>query len=222
MNKAEYAKALDNKWKEYKTGIISNDDFQAQAIIFYDKYLASKHLKDGDLDIFKKILHEAKNLYGLAKDNYYLKKINITDYIWERGLAIGKGISWYDFKMVELGLGAELLPKKDREHFSWKSLKIERQIFPDRLRSPYNMTLCPKENELSAIQTLRVFFELIDFYNQKHVPTLKRDWNIRDGSWVELDAEAEAFDLPYLDIEVTARERAQFERWRDGTGGLGE
>ena len=218
MKRADDIDLLNVKWKEYKAGTIARQEFDDFSVILFDRYLAAKHLKDGSLDIFKKLLHEAKDKYGIAKDNYYLGRINITRYIWDRGLAVGKGVSWFDFKIVELGLGTELLPKKDREHFSWKSLKIEREIMPDRLINPDNINNCPKENESAAAQTLIVFFELIDFYNKNYVPSLEKNWKVRDLAWIDIPGEADAFDKPYLDVTVTPRERLQYEQWRDGIG----
>ncbi len=216
MNAIEYARSLNQEWQKFKRGLISREQYGINAKDLFEQFLTTKHLENGDLDIFREIIREAKNKYAKAKDDYYLKRIEITEYIHRRGLRKGAGVGWYDYRLVQLGLAKELLPVKHREDFSWKSLKIERRIFPDRLRSPDNLTDCPPENELAATQTMYVFLELIDFYNHNYVPTFPRKLKLRDHAWIELPGEEESFDKPYLNIVVTPAERRQFERWRNG------
>lgn len=219
MNKREYRTAINRAYHRFKRGEITREEFEIRSDRHYEHFLAQEHLRNGNTRIFKKLLRKAKNRYAIAKDRYYLREINIEQYIWRRGLEIGMGIGFYDSRLVELGLGDRLLRTVARENFSWKSLKVEQEVFPPSLRSPDNITICPPENALAAQQTMYVFLELADHYNKNHVPSLASDWIIRDLGWLELPEEFDAYSVPpYLEINITPAERRKFERWRDGLG----
>jgi len=220
MNRKEYRRRINKSYHRFNRGEITKEEFEIRTDRHYEEFLAQEHLRNNkNRRIFKKLLLKAKNRYGLAKDRYYLKEINIQQYIWRRGLRIGQGLGLYDSRLVELGLGDRLLRTVARENFSWKSLKVEQEIFPPSLRSPDNIVTCPPENALAAQQTMYVFLELADHYNKNHVPSLASDWIIRDPSWVVINEEIDAYSVPpYLEINVTPAERRKFERWRDGLG----
>ncbi len=215
----EYRHAIRRAWRRFKDGLITKEEYENRTDRHFEEFLAQDHLRNGNLHIFKKLIHKAKNRYALAKDRYYYKDINVEQYIWRRGLDIGKGIGVYDARLVELGLGTELLPTDKREEFSWKSLKVEREIFPPSMRDPDNFYNCPPENTLSAQVTMYVFLELMDYYNQNYVPSLEYDWIIRDMAWIELPEEIDAYEVPpYLEIIVPPPMVAHFEKLRDGGG----
>lgn len=212
----KFREEKDKHWRRFKKGQISREKYEELSLGIWEKHLAEKHLEDGSLDIFKKLIHEAKIRYAEAKDNYYLGRISIKEYIHKRGLRRGEGVGWYDHKLVELGLGTQLLPTDKREEFSWRSLKIERKLMPDSCIDPNSNKICAPENEKAAAETMLLFLELIDYYNQNYVPSLKDNWRIRDPAWVQLEKEKEAYEKPYSNVRVTDKEREQFERMRDG------
>ncbi len=216
----EYRDALNLSWRRFKDGHITKEEFENRSDRHFEDFLAQEHLRDNsNRRIFRKIIHKAKNRYALAKDRYYYKDINVQQYIWNRGLEIGMGIGLYDSRLVELGLGTQLLPTAERELFSWESLKLERDYYPPSLRDPDNFHNCPPENAISAGWTMYKFLELMDFYNENYVPSLAGDHIIRDMAWVELPEEVDAYDIPpYLEVELTPAQIRNFERLRDGQG----
>ncbi len=215
----EYKTTLKRAWGRYKRGQITREEFEIRASRQWDDFLAQEHIRDSsNRRIFKKLAKEAKDRYGRAKDRYYYKDINVQQYIWRRGLTVGMGMSHYESRLVELGLATGLMTTEERELFSWKSLKLEREAFPPMLRDPDNFYNCPPENELAAEQTMYIFLELMDYYNQNYVPSLSEDWIIRDMKWIELAGEAVAQVPPYLEVNLTPAQIANFENLRDGGG----
>jgi len=114
---------------KYRATLNNAKTEEAQQLAWH-QYLADKHLIDGDTQIFVTVHRHAKFKYAKVKQAYYRGKITAKQYIIRRGIKAGKGISYYDYRLHQLGLGTQLFPQDLREKFNWMGLKLEREGLP--------------------------------------------------------------------------------------------
>ena len=206
---------LERAKEKYRQNIRGKNREERRLI--YEQFLSEKFKIDGDLTVFYDVHVWAKRLYREAMQEYYSGKINVKEYIRRRGNEIGQGISWYDYRLHQLGLGSQLMPQEKREAYLWRSLKAERQNIPLNL-IPTDLAqdgIWEKFSDAASHTTL-IMLEAYDEYNRLYVPAL-RSWRLRHRDWGKCAGEFVANDAAdYSTITVTAKEVTDFKRERDG------
>ena len=214
----QYREELEAEWERFKKGEITREEFQAAERDIWDKFLTRKHLRDNaNVDIFIKVFADTKERYASWKDDYYCAAtIDRGEYL--RGITGDDGAGYYDRRLVDLGLASRRWTETERDRWLWKAYNLERQFLPEAEIKPTDPVVCPRGMPDASREILRVAFESIDDFHQRLVPTLPDKFQLRDKSWIQIEAEEAAFSVGYSDVEPTAREIQQYEQFRRETG----